>query len=54
MGGVTDKKLSEIKPIPWPDPAREIGAPEVTKGIFGELFKGKNKRKKRDKRDPAA
>jgi hypothetical protein len=54
MGGVTNKKLSEIKPPPWPDPVREVGAPEVTKGIFGELFKGKNKRKKSDKRDRAA
>jgi hypothetical protein len=54
MGGVTDKKLSEIKPIPWPDPAREVGRPEVTKGLFGELFKGKHKRKKRANGDPGA
>jgi hypothetical protein len=43
------RRLSEIKPLPWPDPAREIGAPEVTKSIFREireLFQRKDKRRK--------
>jgi hypothetical protein len=53
MSGPTKKKISELE-LPWPDPVREIGAPEVTKGIFGELFKGKNKRKKKRKHDSAA
>jgi hypothetical protein len=53
MSDAPKKKISELE-LPWPDPVREIGAPEVTKGIFGELFKGKHKRKKREKRGDAA
>jgi hypothetical protein len=52
MSPVTDKKLSEIKPLPWPDPVREVGAPEVSKSVFREvreLFQRITGRKKRDR-----
>jgi len=44
------KEISEIE-LPWPDPVREIGAPEVTKTVFDEVreFFGRiTRRRKRD------